>query len=394
MKKTAWFILAWLCLLLVSGSGAQPEYEALTGPLILTVNAEQDALILIEAESGKARRLSVGDGQHTAWGFSPDGCRVLLTLTDGAGIPKAYTTDLRGQDLQALVRYDELAESAWGIWEPTWSPDGSRIAFTMLRDGFEGAPERQSHVGYVTQAGEAPTFYSVTGREYSPAWSPNGAWLTYVSYDLRARGIDSQSTAEPEIAAEAESDPDSLLREADVWVVAADASEKRRLTSFPIGSVRAPLWNPDGTHVAFVYSATPSNETLWVVENTEAPRALQVTYRFGLILGVRWPEADALWVSGRDMRDGFSQAVWRIPVLAGADEQMTLLFDPAETPFPDAPTPNTTGDQLAYRSAYTIVRRDRSSGSIQTYTEGVGNMPLYWSPASFSSEDQCAVNAL
>lgn len=314
----------------LGGTLAAQDDTPFSGELLATTNGAQDSVMLIEVATGRVRTFSIGSGFHTVWDFSPDGCQMLVTLTGGDGLPRLYITTLDGTIVREPVQYTELAAGQWGVWEPDWSPDGARIAFRMMRDGFEGEPERQYHIGWVPPEGGEPTFYSVSGREHSPRWSPDGAWLAYVSYDKRPPGADDRSTAEPTAAAL--TNPEDYIQEADLWVVAADASVKTRKTAFPTGSVRSPRWSPDSQTIAFVYSPSPSNDTFWTIANTDNARPFQVTYGYSLSLDLTWTPDGALLASARGLGGMASHGLWQIPITAGADQSVTPYVDMQRLP--------------------------------------------------------------
>lgn len=376
-----------LALIFMSGPFSAQE-AALVGPLLATTNAAQDSVLLIETESGWVREFAIGGGIHTVWDFSPDGCQMLITLTGADGLPRLYVTSLTGEIVSEPVQYSELSLSQWGAWEPDWSPDGTKIAFRMMRDGFEGEDERQYHIGWVTPDGSEPAFYSVSGREHSPRWSPDGLWLAYVSYDKRAPGADSRSTAEP--TAEALIDPKDYIQEADLWVVAADASVKYRMSAYETGSVSRPRWSPDSSTIAYVYSPSPSNDTYWVVANQQHARPVQVTYGYSLSLDLTWTPENELLTSARSLGGQESHGLWRIPVSAGADAVVSAYVDLSMLSYPDYPAFNAEMTVLALRSGYRAALVDLVTDKVRFIAGAEGNMPLIWTPADFSGEASCA----
>lgn len=371
--------LMLLVITLCGSAGAQ------SGDRLATTDASQSAILILDPDQGIIDTRVIGTGFHTVWGFAPDGCSVLATLTQADGLPRAYIVPLdASRPPIEIVTYDELPASQWGVWEPVWSPDGSRIAFTLIRDGLDGEPERAYHVAWTPASGGTPVAYSVTGREHSPQWSPDGAWLAYVSYDPRDP---LEGTPEPE-RTPVPDDADPIM-EADLWVVAADASAKYRLTAFPEGSVRAPRWSPDGETIAFTYSPSPSNDTYWAVSNTPHARPYQITFAYGLSLDQTWTPDRSLLVSARGIGGETSHRLWMIPNAVNGETSITV-FEPAQDiPYPDYPAFDPSGTRLALRSGYRAMVIDVETGSATTIAGAEGNMPIYWSPVGAAPLEDC-----
>jgi Tol biopolymer transport system component len=102
-------------------------------------------------------------------------------------------------------------------FDPSWSPDGTRIAFRSHRDGDEEV--------YVMQAdgSDQRNLSNAPGTDYSPAWSPKGDGIAFNS----DRGGDGS-----------------------IWVVNAEGSDLRQVTDLP-GVSEYPSWSPDGRRIAF-----------------------------------------------------------------------------------------------------------------------------------------------
>jgi len=380
----------FVLLLLLSARATTAQESPLPAPLIALTDASQQHITLYPLDGSTPRTLTLGDGLHTAWGFSPDGCRLLYTLTDARGLSQAYSAALDGSDMRALVQYDAPIDQ-WGVWDLTWSPRGDIIAFTMLRDNFEDNDERQYHIGYVSAEGGAPAFYSVTGREHAPQWSPDGAWLAYISYDERPIGEDYRSTAVP---TPENSEPQELvmLNEADLWVVSADAATKYRLTAFSVGSVDAPRWSPDSTRISFLYSPSPANNTFWLIENNPNAKPIQLSFKSNLTLDTAWrPDGQALVASVRGLREIPEARLWEIPLVPDADQTATLYMGGAvDVAYPDFQRFSADGRYLAVRSAYALIVIDTQNGAVLfTLPDSLGNTPPIWSPQGFTGETAC-----
>jgi Tol biopolymer transport system component len=380
-------LLSVIAFLLIFSPATAQQNIPLMGPLVAAVPASQDRIILYDTGSSTRRELSFGTGWHTVWGFSPDGCEILFTLTEGSGLGRAYIASIDGKQMRDLVQYTEPVTDQWGIWEPQWSPDGSKIAFKILRDGFEGNEERQYHIAWVTPEGGEPQFYSRTGREHTPLWSPDSQWLAYVSYEERPAGADIYSTAEP---AENQAAV-TMLSEADLWIVSADGETKYALTNFSVGSVSMPRWSPDSQLLSFVYSPAPNNDTQWIIANQQGALATQLTYNWNLALDLTWqPDGAVLIGALRDFRARPDNHLWRLPLVGNADNDGTLYLDNNRYPFPDYPRFSPDGTMLAFRTYYGLaIIETATQTEIMLDTVNIGNTPPVWSPLGFEGEKNC-----
>jgi hypothetical protein len=105
----------------------------------------------------------------------------------------------------------------WEYRSPTWSPDGSRIAFASNRDGNWNLFVMEADGSWVTPLTRG------TGSDDQPAWSPDGARIAF------------------------ESDRDGDF---DIYLMNSDGSDAVNLTNGPAED-RGPAWSPDGTRIVF-----------------------------------------------------------------------------------------------------------------------------------------------
>ncbi len=99
---------------------------------------------------------------------------------------------------------------------PSWSPDSSRIAFSMLSAG-------PVQIGVIDRDGGAErTLTPITENSELPAWSPDGSYIAF------CRGFE---------------------RHRAIWIMRADGTDAHRLTSAGSDDV-GPTWSPDGDFIA------------------------------------------------------------------------------------------------------------------------------------------------
>ncbi len=132
-----------------------------------------------------------------------------------------------------LARVDRLTHDP-GLSEwPTWSPDGSLLAFASNRDGNFEVYVRQVAGGQEVNVTNNP------GQDFQPAFSPDGKSIAFVSTRSSATGmIKIGSTFGFEFRTFG----------GNLWVAPALGGRPRRLAE----NANIPVWHPDGTRVAFV----------------------------------------------------------------------------------------------------------------------------------------------
>jgi Tol biopolymer transport system component len=167
-------------------------------------------------------RLTQGDSNFFAGPWSPDGQRILFT---GFGLIHSYV-GIMNADGSGQVDLSRQPDSDEGF--PAWSPDGKRIAFTSRRDG-------NNEIYVMGADGSNPTRLTFEpGDDFAPTWSPDGKQIAFVS------------------------DRDQMAGIYDLYIMAADGSQVRRLTRPEPGGLTndtaidySPAWSPDGTRIAF-----------------------------------------------------------------------------------------------------------------------------------------------
>lgn len=167
---------------------------------------------------------------------------------------------------------------------PAFSPDGSALVYTSLRNGHFELFLRQLAPG-----GRELQLTADGGENLQPAWSPDGKQIVYHE---RQRGglwvipalgglarqltnFGSRPAFSPDgnsIVFQSDSPADlsqtafGALPPATLWIIAADGGVPRPLTHAgqPSGGHGAPTWSPDGRRIVFVCNDTGTS-SLWSV---------------------------------------------------------------------------------------------------------------------------------
>jgi Tol biopolymer transport system component len=234
------------------------------------------------AWAGDARQIAFTVGNHRAGEHFGDTLRLYVAAGDGTNL-----RPLKGTPL--------------GSFDPSWSPDGSQIAFAIRREdetsitviGSDGKGLRK----LVTSA-DPRDFY------WTPDWSPDGAWILFEMSGFRRdrpsrlmairpdgtglRQVAAFDTGTHCICGDWSPDGKRIAYQAtgtlassdypEIWVMNADGSGRVQLSRNRVRDEN-PDWSPDGKRIAF-YSERPgtSNAEIYVIPAQGTPQARRVTH--------------------------------------------------------------------------------------------------------------------
>lgn len=191
---------------------------------IWTVNADGSGAALL---SGGGSECPVGLF-HPSW--SPDGTKLAVVCYPGGPDRESVAVmDLATTSIRRLAdcTHPDAVDNA-----PTWSPDGQTIAFDILHRDPTDAVGAWVVATVPTAGGEIHRLTSPDMFMAHPDWSPDGAELVMNSYDLG----NIASTPHP----------------SNLYAIKPDGSGLRQLTHSSIDGlmrIGQPHWDPDGTRI-------------------------------------------------------------------------------------------------------------------------------------------------
>jgi|SRR5262245_4873155 len=186
-----------------------------------------------------------------------------------------------------------ITRSAAGNDSPSWSPDGTKMAFSSNRDG-----NWEIYVMNADGSGITRLTANRSADDASPAWSPDGSKIAFHSnrddnYEIYLMNADGsgQTNLTKESRAEDASPswaPDGsrivFASEGDLYTMRADGSQQVRLTSGKTDDL-FPSWSPDGTKIAL--SAGVGSKSYIDVLNADGTGRRRLT-RGGFEYEPRW----------------------------------------------------------------------------------------------------------
>jgi TolB protein len=206
----------------------------------------------------------------------PQGPPALVFVSVKDGDYALFGAQAGGQHVWRLTKdKGDPSRPAGLFWqvEPSWSPDGKRIAFASQRDGT-------AHVFSMLANGtDTRRLTSSRQNDGHPSWSPDGRWILFAREGALFRipalggaahrvgkGLgnagDPAYSADGKLIAYDYRQPGYSIRE--IYVMRADGTGVRRLTNLRAVST-LPTWSPDGKRIAFQSDVLAGHNQIYAI---------------------------------------------------------------------------------------------------------------------------------
>ena len=333
---------------------------------------------------GKRSAVTLESGLETNAAISPDGKLVAYSRLTPAE-SRLVVQQLAGGEPVTVGRWPGLVTAM-----PAWSPDGARLTYRSprglevvpalggvsrllvaasadFRPGWGAWAPRGSAIAYTS----ADTLYvrdletdttrvlGLSSQAHSPAWSPDGKWIAFVSGNFQYAPIGN-------------------LAPSSIWVVPAEGGTPIRITEDrPLHT--SPVWLPDSRGLLYVSDQDGGRDIYFVeLSRSGAPREAAIRLTTGL-----HPHTISLSADGRTLVYGLYAETANVFEVELKPDRSVSLRDARQV---------TSGSQVVESFAVSPDRRWLVFDSNRNGNQDIWRMPLDGStppePISAGPEDE------
>ncbi|HEY2810201.1 MAG TPA: Tol-Pal system protein TolB [Rhabdochlamydiaceae bacterium] len=212
--------------------------------LYVSYKQGQPKIYIASLKEGVGKRLIDLRGNQLLPAVSRDRDKIAF-ICDAAGRTDLFIQPLHPSTGDMGKPYQLYSYPRSTTASPTFSPDGSKVAFVSDKDS---GMRIYIIPALLAEKRHNAVMISKQSRENScPAWSPDG---TKLAYSAKTNGI------------------------RQIWIYDFGSKEEWQLTSGP-GNKENPAWAPDSAHI--VFNSTDDNSSELYVVNLNQPEAIRIT---------------------------------------------------------------------------------------------------------------------
>jgi Tol biopolymer transport system component len=247
------------------------------------------------------------------------GAIVFASTRDGAD-GDVFVQNADGSGLAQLTRTGAFEA------DPTWSPDGARIAFTRRVVNATCPSIGCLEIFVMNADGSGATRLTAAPTDgvdnRSPAWSPDGAWIAYATTRYGAK---------------------------DVMRIPAAGGSPVRLTTDPAHD-DVPAWSPDGSTIAFVSQRTGSAQLFTMGSDGSRQALVPLTgpHAPGALIGQPEFSPDGSRLAFRGAADRWSTTSVYSTALDGSGTSLIWSSPATKTWFSYDPSWSPSGDAIVF----------------------------------------------
>jgi len=213
--------------------------------------------------------------------------------------------------------------------DPTWSPDGTVIAFLSKRDKYSA----QTQVYTIpVDGGEARPLTNSETDVAQFKWSPDGKWIAYVAVDPKT-----EQDKKDEKAGKDWQVVDTGFKPRRLWAIHVATRESHKVTTSDI-SVWDFEWSPDSRRFVIQATTTPRTDDSYMFKKlflipVEGGEPKVLTKTEGKVGSMSWsPDGKTLaFLAGVDQSDPANGSVFVVPAEGGEAKNLTEGFQGTAT---------------------------------------------------------------
>jgi Tol biopolymer transport system component len=268
---------------------------------------DQLEIYVMNADGSRQTRLTDNEVHDRYPDWSPDGTKIAFARDNGTGFNEIYVMNADGSRQTRLTESvaNDTSFSHSGDFEPTWSPDGTKIAFTSYRDATIASPNTEIYVMNADGSG-ITRLTDEFESDLQPSWSPDGTKIAFTSYrdnpggqisEIYVMNADDGSdvtrlTHSDRFGLDPNWSPDgtkiAFTRGGDIYFMNADGSEPTRLTRDNEQGEERPSWSPDGTKIAFDSTTVEGHRNIYMVNADDGSNQTRLTNNESFEFSPEW----------------------------------------------------------------------------------------------------------